>query len=344
MNSGIIWWNQIGTSLQLLSELANRLKNGDSAVLCTGNGIPWRSEFYKRVDRLREPFSRNRRLKRIPWQRATDPGAFVLRECCSPDVQADYWPDQSYGEYLGSRGDFVLCDYFVWVTGIRQISDLKNWIAFLGDYDKASRSLEQRAVFVLEYEGVVNGDPGRWGLNFQIEQYDCMLFCLEAAKRLKRPSLRQYAAQLAAQIGAGNPELCSALLEKGEDFVANPVAITEEVVRVGGFAEIREQAVCSAVWKAAIVVLFPILEQIRLDCIKNNHHQLLRQLPINNSNGERVDDPYDLELGALYYLSGSKNEVMSPDERNSVVLCRRVRNALAHNKIPEFDDIMNVLL
>ena len=343
MNPGIIWWNQIGSCLQLLSELTSRLKNGDSAVLCTGNGIPWRVEFYETVDRLREPFSGNRRLKRIPWRGGMAPGAFVLRECCSAAVQADYWPGQSHGEYLGSRGDLLLCDYYVWVTGIRQKSDLKRWSSFLSDYDKASRGLEQRAVFILEYEGPADSSPGRWELNLPVEHYDCMLFSLEASKSIRPTCLRQYAAELSAQIGSGNPELCAALLEQGEAFVSDPVASTNQVIRSKGFVKMREETVCSAVWKASIIVLFPILEQMRLDCIRNNYQSLLRQLPINNSNGERVDDPYDLELGALYYLSGSKNDVMSLDDRNAVILCRRVRNALAHNKIPEFDDIVKVL-
>lgn len=343
MNPGMIWWNQIGSSLQLLSELTNRMKNGDSAVLCTGSGIPWREEFYQAVNRLREPFSGNRRLVRLPWQNGMAPGAFVLRECCSTAVQADYWPDQSYGEYLGSRGDLVLCDYYVWVTGIRQKADRKNWLSFLSDYDKASRGLGQRAVFILEAEGSVSGASGKWELNLQVEHYDCMLFCLEAAKSIRQPCLRQYAAQLAAQIGSGNPELCAAVLEKGDAFVSDPVAVTEQVIRRGGFAAMREPTLCSAVWNAAIVVLFPVMEQMRLNCIHRNYQQLLRQLPINNSNGERVDDPYDLELGALCFLSGSQNEVMSSEDRNTIVLCRTVRNALAHNKIPEFDDIMKVL-
>ena len=44
--------------------------------------------------------------------------------------------------------------------------------------------------------------------------------------------------------------------------------------------------IVSAVWRAAVVLLFPVLEEYRFDFILRHKTELEKYLPITNSNGE----------------------------------------------------------
>lgn len=349
MNAGVIWWGQIGNSLRLLTKVTNALRDCHSAVLQVPTGLPWRQSFYEAIDIRRSAFSGERRLVRLRWEENTDPGEFVLRELCSKATQAEYWPGLSYAEYLASLDDIVLNDYYVWITEIHNKSDLVRWVEFLTQYTQHAEQLEQRAIFVLEYDGVQTDVSGVEKVVYSVESYDCRVFCLEAAATLCNSDLRAYQAELALCIGGNNPELNGALLEKGSTLLLDPVATATDVTTSGyssdgmPFLIEPEQKISSAAWKAAIGLLFPILEQYRLDFISGHERTLARHLPISNSNGDRITDPYDLEIGAIQYIVGSASKEFSPLEVENIRLCRKARNLLAHNKLVPYADVKKIL-
>lgn len=349
MKSGSIWWGQIGSSLRLLTAITNNLRDCRSAVLQVPPVFPWRADFYEAVDLGRAGFCGERRLLRLAWQSGADPGAFVLDELCSSRVRAEYWPGQTYAAYLGSRNDIVLCDYYVWVTGIRSKTDLARWAEFVSQYEHCAEGLDSRAVFILEYDGLTMEGSGVERIVYSVEDYDCRVFCLEAAMALANTDLRAYQAELALCIGGSNPEFCSALLEIGQPLLYNPVKATLEVISSArsseglAFPAMQEQQINSAAWKAAIVLLFPTLEQYRMDFVSRYEAVLARHLPISNSNGEQVTDPFDLEIGTIHHIVSSANPDFSGTEYETIRLCRRVRNLLAHNKPVPYGDIKKMM-
>lgn len=348
MNPGSIWWGQIGNSLRLLTKVTNNLRDCQSTVLQVPQSLPWRQDFYEAIDIRRSAFSGERRLVRLTWEDGMDPGEFVLDELCSNRVRADYWPGQTYAEYLGSKSELLLNDYYVWVTGIHNKADLSKWGDFVSQYHNVAKQLETSAVFILEYDGVTVDVSSVDSIVYSLENYDCRVFSLEASAELGNTELRNYQAELALSICNNNPELCYALLSTGTKLLQNPVQTTVEVTSHAFsseglmFAALEEQQIQSSAWEAAIVQLFPILERYRLNFVQKHSAELKRHLPISNSNGDRITDPFDLEIGGLCYITSSDCRAFSPEDIDALRLCRKVRNFLAHNKAPSYADVANV--
>lgn len=346
MNGGSIWWGQIGNSLRFLAKVTNVLRDCRSAVLQVPGSLPWRQEFYEAVDLRRASFSGERRLMRLEWTAGKVPGEFVLEELCSDRVRAAYWPGRTCAAYLGSLEDILLNDYYVWITGIHSKAELIKWTDFVSQYDKAAEKMEKRGVFLLEYDGPAVDVSGLVKIVYTVEGYDCRVFCLEMAAALQNSDIRGYQAELALTIGRGEPELCAALLRTGTALLEEPVGITREVLRTGltsegrPFPEMTEPEIERGVWKAAMVLLFPILEQFRSDFIAAHETELARHLPISNSNGDRITDPRDLELGALQYIVSNARAGFPAREVETVRLCRKARNLLAHNRTVPYQDIL----
>lgn len=341
MNPGAIWWGQIGNSLSLQTHVANNLRDCRSTVLQAPGELPWKQDFYQAIDMRRSTFSSQRRLMRLQWPEGADPGAFVLDELCPAPVRAEYWPGQSYAEYLGTNPELVLNDYYVWVTGIHTKEDIARWGDFLAQYHKAARQLESFAVFFLEYDGPHTDVSGADNILYAIEKYDCRVFSLEAAAALGNTELKEYQAELALRICHNDPELCYRLLLTGERLLHAPVETSLEVMEISHPAS--NQIIQSAAWEAAVVLLFPVLERYRIGFIGKHEQELARHLPISNSNGDRITDPRDLEIGPLYYIVSS-SRTFSPYEVEDIRLSRKVRNLLAHNKIVPVEDVKKVLL
>lgn len=348
MNAGTIWWSRIGNSLRLLTKVTNNLQDGRSAVLQVPRNLPWRQEFYEAVDLRRSGFSGERRLMRLEWEENADPGEFILDELCSKRVRADYWPGQTYAAYLGSRDDILLNDYYVWITGVHRKGDIARWAEFISRYDHAAHRFGNRAVYIVEYDGVSADLSGLEKIVYTVENYDCRVFSLEAAAELGNAELRSYQAELALSICGNDPELCYALLLSGPKLLHNPTQTTAEVLSDScssegiPFEPLEEQYVQSAAWEATIVLLFPVLERYRMRFIARNKSELARHLPISNSNGDQVTDPCDLEIGALYYIVSSAGTAFAPAEVDAIKLCRKVRNLLAHNKVVPLEDVRKV--
>lgn len=348
MNPGVIWWNQLGNSLRLTEQITDTLRDCRSAVLRVTGDIPWRQDFYEAVDLHRASFSGSRRLIRLDWEDGSEPGEFVLEELCTSRIRAEYWPGQSHAEYLGSKNDILLNEYYVWVTGIHTKTDISKWATFIDQYERTAKDPDNRAVFLLEYDGTDTDLSEVVQIQYAVESYDCRVFCLEAASALSNTNDRDYQAELALCIGAGNPELCFALLESGFVLLNAPVqtarkVISEEISSDGrDFPEMTDQQISSAAWKAAVVLYFPLLEQYRLDFIGRNEGELRRHLPIINSNGDKVTDPYDLELGPLCYITTNHEKAFPGENLVQLGLCRKVRNLLAHNKPLPYEDILKL--
>ena len=347
MNAGEIWWGRMGNSLQFLSRISDTLRTHQSAIMQIPERFPWREEFRRQVDRNREQFSLRRRMIRLEWTGDEDPGAYILRELTPRPVQAGYWPGQTPAEYLGSLGDLELCDMDVWVRGLHGREEVIRWAEFAGQYAAAAGRLERRAVFLLEYDGPAHQSALLSSIVYQFDEYDARAFCLELS--LSGRSHRGYLTELAIRIGRGDPELCAALLSVGDRLAEDPAAAVEEILRRETDAEgrpfppIGEGEIASAVWRAAVVLLFPVLEEFRFDFISRHEAELAKYLPITNSNGEQVTEPSDLELGSLFYVVNIANYAFSPADVERVSQCRDVRNQLAHNKQIPYEEVRAVL-
>lgn len=343
MSAGAIWWGQIGNSLRLLDEISEHLQEERSVLLRMPERLPWRTDFYEAVDIRRAAYSGGRSLKRLAWSGGAEPGEYILKKLCS-DVQAVFWPGFSSADYLGSRSDLPVNDYYVWVTGVSAEKDLRSWAEFLTRYNRASAALSKRAVFLVEYAGPALDTGKVEQIVCNVEDYDCRVFCLEAGAALKNAALREYQAELALRIGSGDPEFSWALLQTGEELVIDPVKTAMQTIRQNrDFPALSEQQILSAAWNASVVLFFPILERWRAAFVADHAQQLRGYLPIPNSNGEPVTDPSDLEIGGLFFLNNKHVGAFTPGEKTQILLCRETRNLLAHNKLLSREDARRIM-
>jgi hypothetical protein len=254
----------------------------------------------------------------------------------------------TYAAYLAAKNDIMLNDYYIWITGVHSKADLSKWSEFIAQYRRCSKIPEQRAVYVVEYDGAAVESFDLPMLSYSVESYDCRVFCLETAAALRNTEFQNYQAELALRICDCDPELCFALLEIGNRLLHNPVRTAFEVLQNGYsseqtvFTSKTEQQIQSAVWEASVVLLFPVLERCRLNFIAQNADALARHLPISNSNGDRITEPCDLELGSLHYIVSSANRDFCTVDTDAIRLCRKVRNQLAHNKPLSYSDVVNI--
>ena len=204
-------------------------------------------------------------------------------------------------------------------------------------------------MFVLEYDGPAHHSASLPSTAYTCDEYDTRAFCLELSSAGRGTVNRGYLVELAVRIGGDDPELCAALLSTGQRLPENPVSVTKAILQrqVSSegqpFPQTGAGQIASAVWRAAVVLLFPVLEAYRFDFITRHEAELAKYLPVINSNGERVTEPFDLEIGSLFYVVQTAAYAFSPAEVERVGLCREVRNLLAHNKPVPYEDVRAVL-
>ena len=202
---------------------------------------------------------------------------------------------------------------------------------------------------MLEYRGGQTAAPGLETVSYTVEERDCRVFALEATAELKNTEYPEYQAELALRIGGLDPEFVSALLARGRALLNDPVQTALKVSRTGRSSrgeplpELSETTASSAAWEAALVQLFPGMERLRLRIIEDYETELLKHLPIRNSNGDTVTDPFDLDIGPLYYILKSSGGRFKKEDVLTISLCRSVRNLLAHNHIVPFESVKQLV-
>lgn len=346
MDYGKIWWGQLGCSLRLLDNLTNLWQDRCSAVLQTGP-IPWRGQLLQEASLRRSAFSANRRLVELNWDGEKPSGEAVLREFCSQEVVAGYWPGKSFAAYLAEVEDILLHDYDIWVRGIHSEEALRAWWAFVSEYGRCREGSHRRAAFLLEYDGPEVSLSGADLLSFRVGSHNCRVFCLEAAG--EEAMLPDYRAELALSIGGSQPEFCAALLHSGDALLLDPLAAARDVMECDRdsagtpFPLLSEAELESRVWKAALVLLFPILERFRMDFIRTYRTDLLPRLPHRNSFGALIREADDLELADLWNIISNNKCHIPPQDYHAVKRFTQVRHCLAHIKPVKLEDVQAVL-
>ena len=344
-----IWWEQIGGSIRFIDEVVKAMEDEHSLILQVPHGLPWKEQFYSCVDIRASAFASDRQLRRFQWKSHEDPGTFILNNMCPKNIQVNYFPGQSLAAYLGSIEDLVLCDCYVWISDITDWNDIHKWADFICAYNEAASVLQRKAVFIIEECSEINNARKLDTVPFKIEEYNCKVFCLEYASALHNTRVPLYQAELAQALGGRNPELSAQLLNTGEELLEEPMIVVETVLNKArdsqgaAFKLAGKVALESSICKANMMTLYPILEQVRISCVAQHEDQLRKFLPIKNSNGETITEPFDLELGGLNYIMSYTPNLFNHDEAEQLRVCREVRNVIAHNRPVPFDDVARVL-
>ena len=350
--SDLIWWERIGRSIRTIRDIKHLLVNQESFILSAPQGIPWRDTFEKVVKREVSTISSERML-RIIVSEDEEPDRYCLSELCSDSFESAYWPSMTRATYMCSDRDVLFHRYYIWVKGIEAAKIFRKWINFISEYKREAQKtdLPLTAVFILEYNREMKA-PGFTTLFYKVSDSDCRIFGLEKLQELASTDSElcssdaviinsEYLSELAVQISDNNPELCDLLLEQPKNLLMEPVKTVEKLLGNKGLI-VNSHMIASSVWKAQIIQFFPLLEQCRLELIKQHADEIRPHLPINDIYGEVIKDPEEMEFRHLISFSHQGYLSLSTEEKGKLKLCRSARNTISHNNILYHESIVSL--
>ena len=105
-----------------------------------------------------------------------------------------------------------------------------------------------------------------------------------------------------------------------------------------------QNVVRAAVWEAQIKLVFPKLENFRVEIIRKYASKLQQYLPIRSSNNDTVDQAADLEIGQLFYIckENSGSRITDYAEFEMLKKMRNARNILAHWDILSYEQLKDI--
>lgn len=337
------WWEQTTNAARFIKRIADTMAEGKSIVLILPQKIPW---YTTMCELIKGQIQRRDSRYSFDDIEAPEekPGEFLLRHYCMEEKQAQYRPNKSYARFLAESDDIILNDRYLWVRGLsgRQCEE---WVTFLSEYAKYKRKNITSAVFLLEIQEEkyrYGAKKGIVSFSFQkeISAYDKYIFCALAAAGIScADELRHYMAQVVSEICGEDMELCARCIRMGTRFLEDPYGkltqIGQEEVRSDGekfSVSITKEEVDRNVWEAQIRVIFPVIESYRGYFVKRYYEKIQKRLPISNSNGERILDPDELEIGTLLFMAAEGDLLISKKEHDRLHQFREARNTLAHMK------------
>lgn len=340
---GELWWTQMLNPVRTFNLLKNALSVDKNIFLFCKEPIPWKEILVDKIKKQLGDITAVRSFKMIKADKNSQPGYVVLNSLCPPDVQADYWPDQTYAQYFSELDNITLNSFYVWVEGIDSEDEASKWLAFVNEYRKNSHSHgkgKDRAIFILETVGSFSFETKSEyfvSINMTPNEFDRHMFCMMNTFDINCSyALKQYIAELAFNLSTDNIELCGSLAKSGDDLLSSPHKTYNLCCDSMGITEEKGRKENSRIDRDIIVsqmrTVFPMLEQRRYMFIEKYVNEIKKVLPVSNSIDELVTEPFELELSTLLYIVNQNLIIISDEDRNNLKICREIRNKLAHNE------------
>ena len=353
-----IWWNQITKARVFVDDIVQSLLSGKNVALYAPAYLPWRDTFYELVQLKLSEQDPGRTVQHIT-DPDTDVGEFLIEKFCKREKRATYRPSLGSAKFLARSDDIVLNEKYVWVNGI-SAARLGKWVDFVEEYRREMPDYLQPGVFILEL--APDDKPQRHrnvrciedvSFSDAFDAYDRFVFCTLASAGSDVPArMRRYYAELAAELCGEDVELCAQCMQTGERFLQDPCRVVRELcadsTRSDGAPmgqRSGDDKLETLLWKCQLKLLFPMLEEFRMNFIAKHEAALGALLPMLNEqvDGEQYADVQDIELGKLSWLAGSRQLEISEREHNALKLFKDARNSLAHLKALTYEEVDTLL-
>ena len=334
-----IWWGKVPNAVAFISDIVYSLLSEKSVILTCSGEFPWHTYM---ISTITEAVKQKNGSKQFEYaDDIQDPGAYLLQEFCKPEKRAEYRPTKSYARFFAESDDIVLHERFHWVK-VYSKEQLNAWMNLISEYVKARAKNRESAAFILEW---ISNKPVQakkgikiYSLDEYISGYDKIVFCTLASSSVKEKTyLKNYLTELSASVVENDIELCAECMADYRRFLLDPYLsisrITQEKLRSDGnnysFTKTKDD-VNHAIWLAQIRTIFPLLEEYRERFVRKYKSVIEKQLPITSSNGERYDDPRDVELGTLKYMADNRLISFQQKDYECLNRYRNARNKLSH--------------
>ena len=358
-----IWWNQISGPSALVKQITQTILDNQSLYLVTHPDSAWRRQLrYTCQKRLTEDYQYTVDVfdfEEGMTERET-PESFLLRQI-PEDISKKFKPHkETHVSFLKNSGVFK--GTVVWVKGIPD-TKVDEWITFLREWKKTS---SESGLFVINVNDTGNAPFLSKNVDTVkdrdfITPYDTQVFLFLRASGTNEYRTRlNYKVSVIASLCGKDGEVADKLLESLNVGTEDPVETLETLKEKhfhssprGSYDPNLEEhqqhpfyligkndtnTLSKRLWKAQLQILFPLLEEARMDFVHKYWNAIEKHLPLKDVYNGEIDNVYDMELGHLIMITGkqnSDNETLFIDHQEDydhLLFLKKIRNTLAHNQ------------
>lgn len=329
-----LWWTQVHGPALFLNEFCQTAARGGCCLLRHSSALPWpqlfQAEVYRRIQMIQ--------------------GHFRMEEPVDiPDGEAEQWfvdrflPEHASNFLSTTRLPDFLADTkglacrLLWLRA-RTPQQTKQWLELLALF--ATRAEAMDAIVILAGDGQ---SPKRFKIkNFDADEaftaFDVVQLCTVAANVAQcRELFKPYLTHLLNQLCGRDPYRVELLQTQGETMLEDPVA-------GAACLELDIADIEQRIRRAQLLLLLPIIEDIRIHSLTQLHPQCQLLLPMRDDYGNELDEVYEMELRHIIHYANRGDITMSQHQRTEVETAYNIRNALMHHMAPlPFDDIKQIL-
>jgi len=323
-----LWWEEIQGPRSVRADIYKDLCNAKSVTL-TGENIPWSGT-------LRQLISADIQNLNIYTDVINGDEIKTTIENCLLERFGKKEDINNYREKI----DPPLPEY------IRKIRALEKKLIYISkiahnDYISLETFLQgfkskkaEDGIFLIETSESIPGITSTNKISVidaasRITFYDVLSFSMLLTSKLNIKEIwKQYTAWMLSLLFSDNIELLA-------DIITNiiPQYSTNDYHNIVKEKLDDKTKFDKSLWTAQLQILFPIIENLRAFIIEKNFAEIEKALQEEEEYycEERVTDPYDAELGFLFYLS-SKKHLFSYETHQNIQFLHDCRNLLAHLK------------
>lgn len=335
-----IWWQDLSGPRRFLVDAAEKLSGGQSVVLCLPDCVPWVDTMRLTLENL---FQRGTQSLKIISAKniSVEPQKYVLNKFCANKDGFRPFNKKAYAKFLAERTGIALNDTCLWIRD-SDAARFKQWFTFIADYHEALKD-RRGGVFLLETTGDFAGTAGH-GVEVmryaeKISDYDSFAFNIFTAADFGNENLlmKQYLAELVSALTKGNVEFGSVCIERRTEFLSDPHATFDNLLREGTFmTDKTPEDIDRDIWFTQLKLIFPLIENFRRYFVSRYETEIRTAIPFHKGG------PEELEIGALYKIFNNKRWLLTGNDGDDLELYRETRNKLAHLNTLPFDVLQKI--
>lgn len=357
-----VWWESITGPKQAIESILYIMGENKIPVITSSFQIPYEDNFYDTaLEQLREKNENNDieliKLCASEYNNTEKLETFFLKELVSKNTFDEYRSNIDLEKFMIEKN--ISNNKLIWIYNV-PTDMIDVWIAFVAKFSKKLLA-ECSIVLQLSYKEYIPKKESikHLNLNDYITHHDLQLFSnmMLGINNVALNGLkRNYYATLIAHLTQQNAELAFYLIENKEfyeketlEFIPNIVSDYYEPFVEGSQYDLgllaivnydKVDEIIKRIWTAQLEVFFPLIQMRTKDIIKicfDDLNDLIKRENITQF-GEKLNQPQDVELGTLFYLS-PRIESITKELLTEISFLKCCRNKLAHGEICDFDEI-----
>ncbi len=346
--NGILWWTRMVNAVRFLTDIQEALTAGKSVLLSFPSVTPWQDVFCETLQSALAEVCFDKTMDLYNGAEISEPSHFLFQKYLTAEEQKQFWKPthKTYAHYLALHPKSTLNRRFVCITDI-PAATAQTWLSVVNTYLAETKDAENHASFILMAQNVsVVSNEYLQSISYAdyITEYDCLMFCLTliASERLSDKQ-KEYISAIASNLAGTDIQRAGTLVAYGEALAQHPQKIAKAVFSDANLTENEvEERVDSAVWEAQLKLIFPVIERYRRKIIQKYSKRLMQFLPMNGSDGEKIQVPNEMEIAQLHYAC-SQTEIVDPQEYAMLCKMRKARNVIAHMDSLPYKELLGLM-